>query len=203
MTSPQRKNGAAVEQGKTYGYAVGMNLTSITDTVAATQNVSLWHSPSNRLTSADGPWGQTTFSYDATGNRTYDVNTLNAVTTTRVQWYPANSNRMTDMTENGASFRVFTHDAGGNISQEVRPGAETFDYTYNNRNRMNGVTRNGAAYATYIYNALEQLVSRNTAAPGGPVGTVHYIYDTRRPPDRRSQRRNGGDDARICLAAVQ
>ena len=24
----------------------------------------------------------------------------------------------------------------------------------------------------------EQLVSRNTAAPGGPVGTVHYIYDT-------------------------
>ncbi len=21
------------------------------------------------------------------------------------------------------------------------------------------------------------LVSRNTAAPGGPVGTVHYIYD--------------------------
>ena len=90
-----------------------------------------------------GPGAQTTFSYDPTGNRTYDVNTLNAVTTTRVQWYPANSNRMTDMTENGASFRVFTHDAGGNITQEVRPGAEVFDYTYNNRNRMSAVTRNG------------------------------------------------------------
>ena len=169
---------AVVVQSKTFAYSDGMNLTSITDTVAAAQNVALWHSPSNRLTSADGPWGQTTFSYDPIGNRTYDVNTLNAVTTTRVQWYPANSNRMTDMTENGASFRVFTHDAGGNITQEVRPGAETFDYTYNNRNRMSAVTRNGAAYATYIYNALEQLVSRNTAAPGGPVGTVHYIYDT-------------------------
>ena len=82
------------------------------------------------------------------------------------------------MTENGASFRVFTHDAGGNITQEVRPGAEVFDYTYNNRNRMSAVTRNGAAYATYIYNALEQLASRNTADPNGPVGTVHYIYDT-------------------------
>ena len=35
-------------QGKTYGYADGMNLTSITDTVRATQNVSLWHSASNR-----------------------------------------------------------------------------------------------------------------------------------------------------------
>ena len=178
LTSLQLLNGATLVQGKTYAYADGMNLTSITDTAAATQNVALWHSPSNRLTSADGPWGQTTFSYDPVGNRTYDVNTLNAVTTTRVQWYPANSNRMTDMTENGASFRVFTHDAGGNITQEVRSGAEVFDYTYNNRNRMASVTRNGAAYATYIYNAIEQLVSRNTAAPGGPVGTVHYIYDT-------------------------
>ncbi len=48
----------------------------------------------------------------------------------------------------------------------------------NNRNRMSAVTRNGQAYATYIYNALEQLASRNTADPNGPVGTVHYIYDT-------------------------
>ncbi len=47
-----------------------------------------------------------------------------------------------------------------------------------NRNRMASVTRNGQAYATYVYNALEQLVSRSTAATGGPVGTVHYIYDT-------------------------
>jgi RHS repeat-associated protein len=178
LTNLQVLNGASVVQGKTYAYGDGMNLTGITDLVAASDNVALWHSPSNRLTSADGPWGQSTFSYDPTGNRTWHVNTVSAVTTARTQWYPANSNRMSDMTENGASFRVFTHDAAGNISQEVRPGAETFDYTYNNRNRMSGVTRNGVAYATYIYNALEQLASRNTSAPSGPVGTVHYIYDT-------------------------
>jgi hypothetical protein len=40
------------------------------------------------------------------------------------------------------------------------------------------VTRNGVAYASYVYNAMEQLASRNTSAPGGPIGTVHYIYDT-------------------------
>ncbi len=36
-------------------------------------------------------------------------------------------------------------------------------------NRMTDMTENG--------NALEQLMSRNTAAPGAPVGTVHYIYN--------------------------
>ncbi len=76
LTSLQLLNGAAVVQGKTYGYADGMNLTSITDMVAPANNVALWHSPANRLSSADGPWGQTTFSYDPVGNRTYDVNTV-------------------------------------------------------------------------------------------------------------------------------
>ncbi len=49
---------AVVVQSKTFAYSDGMNLTSITDTVAAAQNVALWHSPSNCLTSADGPWGK-------------------------------------------------------------------------------------------------------------------------------------------------
>jgi len=39
------------------------------------------------------------------------------------------------------------------------------------------VTRNTVAHGTYGYNALEQLVSRSTSAPGGPTGTIHYIYD--------------------------
>jgi YD repeat-containing protein len=91
------------------------------------------------------------------------------------------ASELISMTENGASFRVITHDAGGNITQEVRPGGETFVYAYNNRNRIASVTRNGQAYATYVYNAFEQLTSRNTSAPSGPVGTVHYIYDTDTP----------------------
>jgi RHS repeat-associated protein len=81
------------------------------------------------------------------------------------------------MTENGAALRTYTYDNAGNIITDVRPGAEAFAYTYNNRNRLASVTRNGVAYATYVYNALEQMVSRNTSAAGGPVGTVHYIYD--------------------------
>jgi RHS repeat-associated protein len=114
----------------------------------------------------------------AIGNLTYDITTLSGVTTTRVSGYPAASNRITDMTQNGAALSSYTYDNAGNIITDLRPGAETFAYTYNKRNRLSSVTRNGAAYATYIYNALEQMVSRVTSASGGPVGTVHYVYDT-------------------------
>jgi RHS repeat-associated protein len=75
------------------------------------------------------------------------------------------------------STLVYTYDGTGNIITDLRPGAETFTYTYDKRNRLASVTRNGAAYALYTYNAKEQLASRTTSAVGGPVGTVHYIYD--------------------------
>jgi RHS repeat-associated protein len=82
------------------------------------------------------------------------------------------------MTSGGNALRTYTYDNAGNIITDLRPGAESFTYAYNNRNRMSSVTRNGVAYASYVYNAMEQLASRNTSAPGGPIGTVHYIYDT-------------------------
>jgi YD repeat-containing protein len=47
-------------------------------------------------------------------------------------------------------LRTYTYDNAGNITQEVRPGAETFVYTYNRRNRLASVTRNGATYGTYV-----------------------------------------------------
>jgi RHS repeat-associated protein len=101
---------------------------------------------------------------------------VGATTTTRVANYGANDNRITDMTQNGAALRSYSYDGAGNIITDVR-GSEILAYTYNNRNRLASVTRNAVIHATYQYNAFEQLVSRNTSAAGGPVGTVHYIYD--------------------------
>jgi RHS repeat-associated protein len=52
--------------------------------------------------------------------------------------------------------------------------------TFIGRRRSTGPSHRAPAlpYASYVYNAMEQLASRNTSAPGGPIGTVHYIYDT-------------------------
>jgi YD repeat-containing protein len=162
-----------------------MNLTAVNDTVTPANSVSLYYNPSNKLQNADGSWGQSTWYYDGVGNRTYDINTVAAVTSTTVQGYGLATNRLVNMTVNGTTARTFAYDGAGNITSDTRPG-EVFATTYNKRNRPVSVTRNGAAYATYGYNALEQLVSRSTSAVGGPVGSrttrvgyipIHLISD--------------------------
>jgi RHS repeat-associated protein len=159
-----------------YAYGDGINLTGITDGVTAANSNVLSYTPTNRLATATGNFGSSTYSYDGVGNRVSDVNTLSAVTKTRAFTTPTTSNRLSTITENAAAFRSYTYDGAGNILTDVRPG-ETFAFTYNKRNRPVSVTRNSVAYATYGYNALEQLTTRSTTAAGGPVGQVAYIYD--------------------------
>ena len=170
------KNAAAFISNLTYGYSDGMNLTGITDGVTAANSNVLTYSAANRLSSATGPWGTESFTYDATGNRLNDNTVLGASTTTRLAAYPATNNRISSLNQNSATFRTYTYDGAGNISNDNRPG-EAFVFTYNNRNRPSSLTRNAVAYATYGYNALDELVTRSTSATGGPVGTVAYLYD--------------------------
>ena len=94
----------------------------------------------------------------------------------RVATYASTSNRLSSMTENSAAFRSYTYDGAGNTLTETRPG-ESFSYTNNKRNHLVEVVRNSVSCATYGYNAFEQMISRTTSAPGGPTGTVHYVYD--------------------------
>ena len=176
LTSLLLQDGATNISSLSYTYTDGMNLTAVNDNVTPANSASLSYSPANRLATANGAWGNASFSYDGVGNRLSDVNTVGAVTTTRLAAYDTVSNRITGMTENSAALRSYTHDAAGNIITDTRPG-EVFAFTYNARNRPASVTRNTVAYATYGYNAFEQLVSRATSASGGPTGTVHYIHD--------------------------
>ncbi len=176
LTSLTLNNGAANVSSLAYAYGDGMNLTGITDNVTPANTVALWYSGPNKLQSASGAWGASNYYYDIGGNRTYDINTVGAATTTNTTYYDTISNHMTNVAVNGTTNRTFGYDTNGNISNDNRPG-EAFVFTYNKRNRMASVTRNGLAYATYGYNALEQLTTRSTAAVGGPVGQVAYIYD--------------------------
>jgi RHS repeat-associated protein len=177
LTNLDLRDGATYLLARVYGYGDGLNLTAIQDNVTAANNVTLNYSPANRLQNANGPWGNSTYWYDAVGNRTDDINSVGAVTTTRLQAYGTTNNRILTMTENGAAWRSYSYDGAGNITGETRPG-ETFVYTYNKRNRLASVTRNAAAWATYVYSASEQLASRVSTAPAAPLGTIHYIYDT-------------------------
>jgi RHS repeat-associated protein len=176
LTQLQLTDGALLVQGRGYSYSDGMNLTGIVDQVTAANSNALGYSAANRLTSAAGPWGTKTHSYDGVGNRITDTTTLGTTTTTRTQYYAPTSNRLDNIWQNGALLQYYNHDAAGNMIALIRTG-ESFDYVYNKRNRLSTVTRNGALWGSYVYNALEQLVSRTSNAPSAPLGTIHYIYD--------------------------
>ena len=175
LTALSVMDGGTPLSSLSYGYGDGLNLTAVNDNVVSANSAGLSYTPANRLATANGPWGNASYSYDGVGNRLNHIVTQGG-TTTRLASYGATSNRITGMTENGAALRSYTYDGNGNILTDTRPG-EVFAFTYNVRNRPTSVTRNSVAYATYVYNGLEQLVSRTTSAPGGPTGTVHYIYD--------------------------
>jgi YD repeat-containing protein len=117
--------------------------------VTAANTIALTHTSTRRLNTANGNWGQSAFTYDATGNKAIDNNTVAGVTTARTATYPATSNRISAISQNGSGWRTYVHDGAGNITTDTRPG-ETFVTTYNKRNRPVSVTRN-AGNSPFMY----------------------------------------------------
>lgn len=159
---------------RAYGRTDDVNLTNIWDNVAPANNQSLWYTPANRLQNADGPWGALTYYYDGVGNRTYEILTQGA-TTTSVFNYPSNSNRLATVTQGASTVRSLTHDGAGNVTADDRAGT-LYNYRYNNRGRLDRVSIDGQVKADYVYDALERLAVR-AAQNMTPSGTTHYVYD--------------------------
>jgi 6-phosphogluconolactonase (cycloisomerase 2 family) len=133
------------------------------------------------LPNASGPWGDLTYYYDLVGNRTYPIQTPagGGATTTHVHTYPATSNRISSVrlgTPTGTAVRTFTHDGAGNITQDVRSGSGTYNYTMNQRNRLASASVGSTQVGNYVYDALERLAIRTTANVT-PAGTTHFAYD--------------------------
>ncbi|WP_374330253.1 RHS repeat-associated core domain-containing protein [Aestuariivirga sp.] len=162
----------------TYAYGDGMNLTAVNDNVMAANSLGLAYDAAQRLVYASGPWGSLTYGYTRNGDRTREVLTSpggSALTT--LMSYPANSNRLAKTSVGSLTTRLFSYDAAGNLATQTM-GPLQLIFTYNLRNRPVTLTRtgDGTQKSSYAYNALEQMVQRSTTAPGGPSGTVHYIY---------------------------
>ena len=173
------KDGATRLADLSYAYGDGMNLTAVNDNLSAASSVSLAYDAAQRLASARGPWGSLAYTYTPNGDRAREALTPAGSTTTltTLLGYPANSNRLSKTSVGNLTTRSFTYDAAGNLLTQVM-GALRLSFTYNLRNRPVTLTRtgDGTQVSRYVYNALEQMVQRSTNAPGGPAGTVHYIY---------------------------
>jgi YD repeat-containing protein len=77
---------------------------------------------------------------------------------------------------------AYSYDPVGNRVNDIVTGATntsriaSYDTISNRINRLSTVTRNAAAWGTYVYNGIEQLVSRVSQSSAAPVGTIHYIW---------------------------
>ena len=135
------------------------------DNLAPAQSVSLGYDAAQRLASAKGPWGALTYAYTPNGDRLQEVLTPpggGKALTTQLR-FPATSNRLASTTVGSLTTRSFAYDAAGNLIAQAM-GPLRLGFAYNLRNRPVTVTRTGDGTQTsrYLYNALEQMVSRTT-----------------------------------------
>jgi RHS repeat-associated protein len=156
----------------------GLNLTKIDayDDVSPPPHQTFWYSPSRKLQNATGVWGDLTYYYGPGGNRTYEILTQGATTSTKVTNYEAASNRIAAVTTDGTTTRTFGHDNAGNVITDTR-GSTVWSFTHNAAGRLSQASVGGSVRGAYTYDGMERLAIRavtNTT----PSGTTHLIYDT-------------------------
>ncbi|MEO7272685.1 MAG: Calx-beta domain-containing protein [Vicinamibacterales bacterium] len=123
----------------TYGYDNVGNVTTISDPRPGASQ-SFDYDPLDRLTGADGPWGQMRWAFDDAGNRLTETR---AATTNYIYDGPTQQLRSTS----GAVAETFTYDNVGQLKTDGR-GA----YDYSPLGRLTSATGPGLA-ATYVYDA--------------------------------------------------
>ncbi|MFI0459949.1 MAG: RHS repeat-associated core domain-containing protein, partial [Candidatus Thiodiazotropha endolucinida] len=123
-----------------------------------------------RLTSANGAYGDITYTYDATGNRL----SLTLDGSTETYSYVPSSHRLQQILGSVTDSR--TYDAAGNTIQSL-----IGSYAYDDTNRMVSFTKTGAT-ATYAYNGKGERISKNvdgtiTRFRYAPAGQLLGEYD--------------------------
>ena len=146
------------------------NITDWQDLLSTGQDQLFDYDALYRLTSANGAYGDITYTYDATGNRL----SLTLDGSTETYSYVPSSHRLQQILDSVTDSR--SYDAAGNTIQSL-----IGSYTYDDTNRMVGFTKTGAT-ATYAYNGKGERISKNvdgtiTRFRYAPAGQLLGEYD--------------------------
>ena len=145
-----------------YGYDSTGNVLSINESTRSGMNQTFGYDALDRLTTANGPWGGGSFSYDSPGNRLSKVIGNAGVSYS----YDSGHNRLTGAS--GAGGGGFQYDANGNQSSDP---AGT--YTHTPDNMMETATVAGTT-TTYRYDADNVRVLTLGAGPA-----TSYVHGQR------------------------
>jgi RHS repeat-associated protein len=144
---------------KTYAWQDDDNITAITDNLNSANNRTFGYDAIHRLTTASGPWGAGSYTYDANGNR--QSKTEGASNTSYA--YTAGTNRLATAT--GSEPATYGYDANGNTTSD---GAHT--YQYSQRDRL--ATVDSGTTGTYSYDGDGRRVKKVASGV-----TTLYFYD--------------------------
>jgi len=143
----------------TLGYTVDGAL-RVTD-VTGDHSLAFGYDAAGRLTSADGPWGAGSFTYDDSGNRLSKV--LGSESTSYT--VSGTSNRL--LTATGTEAAAFGYDGAGNLTTEG-----TRSYVYNANQRLESVEEDSVPIGAYTYDGKGQRVVKSA----GGQATL-FLYD--------------------------
>ena len=153
----------------------------MTDPLNPAEDRAFGYDALNRLTSAQGRWGQGTLSYDALGN----LRSLNLGANT--ERYEYNGLRLRTRIHNETTSSWYTHDVYGNVRLDVdvlglssnAPQDRGRQYTYDDAGNLRNVlrTENIASNPTssqyyFDYDAQGQQIRRT--APNGEI--IHFVH---------------------------
>lgn len=148
-------------QNLAYSYTNNSNISTIDDHINDDFSQSFNYDNLNRLTAADGEYGEIQYDYDEVSNRLG----LFSQSESEIYIYDENSNRLQSVA--GQDFTEFTYDATGNIISD-----NEFQYVYNDQNRLVEVLQGGEPIVQYQYNASGQRVKKILP----DESATHYLY---------------------------
>lgn len=123
------KDGTTPKFDLSYDYYDDGRLGEIVDNAATGRTVYMSLSNSSRLTYANGPWGQESYSYDAAGNRIGSYLTVGDVTTSNNEITSGTSNRLVQVQDDSAAVkRQLTYRTGGDLYSDAVSGGATYTY---------------------------------------------------------------------------
>ena len=144
---------------KTYTWQDDDNITAIADNLNSANNRAFAYDAIHRLTTANGPWGSGSYSYDANGNR---LTKIEGVISTGYT-YNTGTNKLATAT--GSEPASYSYDSNGNITNDA-----THTYQFSQRNRL--ATVDTGTTATYSHDGDGRRVKK--VAEGA---TTLYFYD--------------------------
>lgn len=176
---------------KQFGYTPTGNMRQYYDDIDTTQSMLLDYDKVNQLTSALGPWGQSTMTYDKVGNLAY----YSVGSRIAQMQYGSSDNRLATI-----PGRNVTYDVYGNISNDGWHAYQFDDasnltcvdcgtghqitYTYDGNNRR--VTQTKGSETTYYVNAANGDLLLEYTTPSNQA-IQHFYLNGKRVASKRVQ----------------